>query len=242
MSKMPYPTNRFNSARNPKLATVLVGSELERFVVHESVLTHHSDFFRAALTGGFTEATEKMVKLKEEDSDIFEYSVHWLYYQRFPENDEFDNPELVKRFAYPEEDYPDIENAIKLYIFGEKYGIKELRKNSLDLLCRIMDNENSPLPANKTVKLAFRCLSHRDPLLRLLVDMFLVHGKEDSDELVEIYGYVPFLQAMWRRYIVYSNALGDGEEMLVELDPCNYHDHTSDGEMTACKKRREIED
>jgi hypothetical protein len=69
--------------------------------------------------------------------------------------------------------------------------------------------------------------------------MFIVYENGDPDDHEE-YDCMPFLQAMWRRYIVYRNAVENGEKKLVDLDPCNYHDHKSDGEMTACKKRRGV--
>ena len=49
------------------------------FVVREDLLTHYSEFFRAALTGGFKEAADKIVTLKDEDPDVFGVFVHWLY-------------------------------------------------------------------------------------------------------------------------------------------------------------------
>lgn len=37
-------------------------------------------FFRAALTGKFKEAKEKVVRLHDTDPEVFECVVHWLYY------------------------------------------------------------------------------------------------------------------------------------------------------------------
>lgn len=232
----PYPTNQSNSARNPKLATILVGEEQERFIVHESVLTHYSEFFRAALTGGFAEATEKTVKLEGEDAETFEFFVHWLYYQRFPDKDKCDNPGLVERFYYC--DYPNDDIAVKLYVFGDKYGIERLRWDSLDLLFRVMELENSLLPGNSTITYAFEHLNHQDPLCRLLVDLFPVYDKPDPEGFHQWYVCVPFLQAVWCRYISHCKALENGEENLYRLDLCNYHDHETGEERRACKKGR----
>ncbi|KAF2692218.1 hypothetical protein K458DRAFT_244869, partial [Lentithecium fluviatile CBS 122367] len=51
---------------------------------HEALITHHSKFFSAALTGHFEGACEKTVNLPEEDPLIFEFFVFWLYRERFP--------------------------------------------------------------------------------------------------------------------------------------------------------------
>lgn len=61
-----------------------MGPDHVRFVVPESLLVHYSKFFRAALTGNFSEAKDKTVKLEEDDPKMFELFVHWLYYQSFP--------------------------------------------------------------------------------------------------------------------------------------------------------------
>jgi len=38
-----------------------------------------SDFFSAALAGGFKESEAGVVKLPEQDVETFQYFVHWLY-------------------------------------------------------------------------------------------------------------------------------------------------------------------
>lgn len=62
--------------RDAKFATVLMGDEAARFVVHEELLTYHSSYFRAALKGGFAEAADGAVRLQEADSVLFEVFVH----------------------------------------------------------------------------------------------------------------------------------------------------------------------
>jgi hypothetical protein len=69
-------------------------------VIHESLLTTYSDFFRAALTGGFVEAEEKVVKLEEDRSQTFVFFVHWLYHQRLPDRSKGDADEIVKPWSF----------------------------------------------------------------------------------------------------------------------------------------------
>lgn len=78
-------------AADASFATIIIGKEEKKFVVHEHLLTHYSDFFRAALTGDFKEAEDKIVRLEEEDPTVFEFFVHWLYYQRFPDGSKEDD-------------------------------------------------------------------------------------------------------------------------------------------------------
>ncbi|KAF2449204.1 hypothetical protein P171DRAFT_480311 [Karstenula rhodostoma CBS 690.94] len=82
-SKPPLRSLPRISSASPIFATVFVGSSKARFVVHEELLAHYSEFFRAALQGGFAEAETKTITLDDVAPHTFELFVHWLYYQRF---------------------------------------------------------------------------------------------------------------------------------------------------------------
>lgn len=88
-----------------------------RFVVHSALLVHHSAFFRAALTGSFKEAGEKVVKLPHEQCTIVELFVHWLYYHDLPTRDAGDAKHLVQQRA---------DNLIQLHVFSDVYDVPEL--------------------------------------------------------------------------------------------------------------------
>lgn len=101
---------------------MLVGPDEVRFVVHEALLTHHSPFFRAALTGKFKEAEEKVVRLPEEQPSVVESFVYWVYHQRFPSKKWGDAVELIKTFA---------RYILELHIFSDKYDVPELGNETL---------------------------------------------------------------------------------------------------------------
>lgn len=61
------------------MVQILVGPDEKRFDVHKELLCSVSDFFSAALNGGFKEAATGVVKLPEQDTETFQYFVHWLY-------------------------------------------------------------------------------------------------------------------------------------------------------------------
>ncbi|KAI9878193.1 MAG: hypothetical protein M1830_001585 [Pleopsidium flavum] len=58
---------------------VYVGPKKTRFFIHKELLCDHSEFFRAALTGGFKEAHEGAVYLPEDELEVFAKLVEWLY-------------------------------------------------------------------------------------------------------------------------------------------------------------------
>lgn len=61
------------------MVSISVGPHEKKFDVHKELLCSVSDFFSAALNGGFKEAEAGAVKLPEQDPDTFQYFVHWLY-------------------------------------------------------------------------------------------------------------------------------------------------------------------
>jgi hypothetical protein len=63
-----------------------VGDPATTFEVHKSILTQHSEFFRAALDGNFREAKEKAIDLKEDVPEIFRILIVWLYTRKLAES------------------------------------------------------------------------------------------------------------------------------------------------------------
>ncbi|KAL8635283.1 MAG: hypothetical protein Q9226_009370, partial [Calogaya cf. arnoldii] len=55
------------------------GQETESWMIHRDLLTHHSPFFAAALSGSFKESTTNTVELIEDDPGAFALFVQWLY-------------------------------------------------------------------------------------------------------------------------------------------------------------------
>ena len=71
-----------------EVVQVLVGARGTSFTVHKGLLCSESDFFKAALTGGFSEAREGVVKLADEREDVFEIFITWLYSGKLVVEDE----------------------------------------------------------------------------------------------------------------------------------------------------------
>jgi BTB/POZ domain len=61
------------------MVLVKVGAKEVTFQLHKSILCDISTFFTAAFTGQFLEATENIVKMPEEDVEVFNLFVNWLY-------------------------------------------------------------------------------------------------------------------------------------------------------------------
>ena len=74
------------------------GDDKKFWHLPEKLLTSKSTFFTAALEGGFAEGLSKSVALPEEDPNLFENYVEWLYVG-FNENAEWDEDTLVDQWT-----------------------------------------------------------------------------------------------------------------------------------------------
>jgi hypothetical protein len=242
----------FNSGPKPSFATVLVGHSKDRFVVHENLLTHYSEFFRAALTGSFKEAEDKIVKLGNTHGFTFECFVHWLYTQRFPDASKGDDEELVDGWGSSDDPRKLIDSLIDMYIFGDRCMVPQLQRVALDHLYRHIQVHTTPVPEEDDIYNAFGHLRSDNPLCRLLVDVKLYYdhccdgssNPYSRDEKAEwpMNGEPDYpseyLLAFARRATEIYGGIRWGEKNLndFDLDLCNYHDHKTDEEKETCKQ------
>jgi hypothetical protein len=238
-----------SSAKNASFATVLVGPDAERFLVHESLLIHYSKFFRAALTGHFKEAKEKTVTLEYTKSNVFEFFVHWLYYQRFPDSTKGDNSELVEAWtsgAHAELGFHK-KYMIDLYIPGDRYEVPKLRNDAMSHTFHGFCRPRTGLPSENDIKYAFDQLLLTTPLCQYFVHLRANHdypklhnGHEwdihASDEWPHAYllGYARYTSIM-----VFLLRGGDTCEEILSLRLSDYHEHTSDEERSVCEDCQE---
>ncbi|KAF2872504.1 hypothetical protein BDV95DRAFT_606111 [Massariosphaeria phaeospora] len=235
-----------SSARSVKLATVLVGSPEERFVVQEEFLTIYSAFFRAALTGKFKEGEDKTVRLRDECPKTFEFFVHWLYYQRFPDRLRVEDRDLVDSWNRSTEGFPISWHLSKLYIFGDKYDTPGLCRDALDALfeCQYPHTPNRFLPNRDIARYVFDHLRNTDPLCRLFVDAKFYsdcnakyyHEQEEEDGSTWPQALV---FKVMRRYAELNVDSGMGLVRIAFVpDLCDYHGHLNDAERQTCKIQR----
>jgi hypothetical protein len=166
-----------------------------------NLLVHYSKFFRAALTGNFSEARNKTVKLEEDDPEVFELFVHWLYYQRFPDKSLGDDETILKIWIEPNRETAYTHFYIYLYLFGDKYDVPSLRSDTINELVRFMETEpDSCLTDPPAIRAAFTRLPQNSPMCRLLVDIYCYYGDPKIFNDPSAYDCVLFLQGIWHKY------------------------------------------
>ncbi|KZM20094.1 uncharacterized protein EKO05_0007522 [Ascochyta rabiei] len=220
------------SAQAARFATVLVGSDKKSFVVHQDLLTYHSRFFKAALTGNFKEAGDKTVTLKEEDPLIFEFFVHWLYHKGFPAKHNT-SVELLNDWER-ENDHGGAKtgNLIHLYILGDQYGVPELGLLALTELFQHMEEMETGLPNRLQIIHAFNSLPDGSALLLYLIDSHCHYSGGYFWDNENVHDFPSaFLIGILKRYSQYAQG---GRSSSEELNLCDYHDHKEDKEGSSC--------
>jgi hypothetical protein len=221
-------------AHNATFAKVVVGRKAQSFTVHLDLLTYHSPFFRAALTGSFKEAEKKLVTLSETYVETFELFVHWLYHQQFPTD--VDSPQLLALYHDDEDSSFQFEVLVRLYVFCDKYDVPGLKRQCLDALFDHL-TDAPELPHLNDVGIAFDNLDDKDPLRRMITDSYCYWSSGDCWEASRIQNLPSaFLAEVLSQYSEF--ALG-GRDWAGTPELCNYHAHATTEERVMCEERRE---
>ena len=116
-----------------------MGSEKVRFIVHEDRLCGCSSFFKAALDARWNEGTERIIELPEDDSQIVQLFVGWLYNEDFPKLPESDNSRHYRdRKGY-------LMEQVKALVFTDKYDIPRFKAKIVQKL-QIHSMDQHPAP------------------------------------------------------------------------------------------------
>lgn len=216
------------------------------FFVHKGLLCHYSDYFRAALNGPFVEAQQKIFELEDEEVHTFRRFVRWLYYRG-----SCSNFGMLKSSLFCTENALDAAevtapnfsiHGAKLWIFGDRRGVKLLQDDSINFLHQYVATKNYKIGppsieyicANTTAASALAkfiaeyCAMKeiRKPDL-LMADMELKH----SPELV-------FNMAMCMQFAIangkwFNLKTSNGfYEEWNKLDMCRFHTH---GKARVCE-------
>lgn len=166
---------------NDSLVYIHVGSvtdsdrQREVFTAHKNLLCGRSDYFKAALTGEFTEAREGRITLDDEDPDTFRRFWSWLYTGSF-----YRELETFVLWGW----------ALDLYIFAEKRFIPDLQNALMDALLDDSRDWIGCMSPEWEIPRVWPMVSEGSPLRAYLVDCFLEVGELDrefGENVVDLY-------------------------------------------------------
>lgn len=242
MAHQAPPTDAF---RSPTIE-VLVGPTEEAFYVHKILLVSRSPFFKAALTGGWKEAKDGIVRLPEADVQSFEWFVYYLYTGQlnlkaiedsaFESAVELEKKEAAKANPSPEVHIDDFTTAVMRQKLILTYGISEmlqcdiLQNLVMDAFIRSLSLEKHYLPDAGTVCLIFDSTQVHSPLRRLVVDSFVYKGHCDifgpKNFQLPVFPLEFIHQILRKCFADRFVALRPGEAPFLQQDICKiYHEH-----------------
>ena len=134
-----------------------VGPSKQRFSAHTSLLVRESDFFKAALSGAFEEASG-LVSLPEDTPETVAMFMTWLYTR------------LCQQEAVPGEigARASTSSLLHLYIFADAKQVKKLQCDIVDhLLPRSQEKSIGP----ENISLVFNNLPSNSPIRLLVIDV-----------------------------------------------------------------------
>ena len=137
--------------------TVEVGPEKQRFVVSTTLLINEYQYFRAALRGEFREAHVNLIYLEEEDPEIFDLYVRWLYTVDFHD------------VWLEMGDDKEIELCLKLCVLAERMISPDLQNRLVGMLCESPRDDEECF---RSFHLAWENTAPNSPLHTFLMDFF----------------------------------------------------------------------
>lgn len=128
------------------------------------LLCHVSTYFKAALKGGFEEAREKWVTLKDADPSAFELFVLWLYKGRLFKLDKFGEVNMV---------------VVKAWVLGDRLGASSFQDCIMKALLAKSRGQGL-LVKTETIRYIYDNTTAASPLRRATVDT-VVYVYEEID-------------------------------------------------------------
>ena len=140
-----------------------VGSGNAEKVWHlpEKLLKSTSTFFTAALEGGFAEAISGNITLPEEDPDIFEYFVEWLY------------------VGYDQEPAFEPDFSVSLWTLGDRLGCPLMQD---DAMCDLLQYYSMYYIEEVTLKQIYKGSAPGSKIRQFAVDQCLFDLNQNDNE------------------------------------------------------------
>ncbi|THV75312.1 hypothetical protein D6D28_01911 [Aureobasidium pullulans] len=183
------------------MATILVGPEKEKFVVHRALLCSKSVYFNKALFGSFKESETGIVKLEDVSSVLFRIFVTWIYEDKVRYTAAKYSYSVEKYLEYDSDEYEDDDSEdeeqgfdedapftwpcrilVKLHVFADRFDIRALRASMIDVLCERLDKKNTTLP-KKVCCYVWSHTSEHSSLRKFVVHRLAYHTSFNGDTL-----------------------------------------------------------
>ncbi|KAK3621337.1 hypothetical protein LTR56_022873 [Elasticomyces elasticus] len=209
--------------------TVLVGEEKNEFMLHASIATKHSKFFKAACNGGFREAQDKVTHLPEVSPATFRAYVQWIYSGTVVV---MDSEELRSDYKGDQTSERQM-RLMKLYVLADVLLDTLLRNKVIDEYLQCCRSAGGAGPV--TIGLVYEHTPAGSTMRKLLLDENAYNIRERTSWLEECRDQfnIDFLRDLVIA-ISKGHTKGSAENPWTS-QPCRYHEH--DDEFPRCNGR-----
>ncbi|KAH8643175.1 hypothetical protein IG631_00638 [Alternaria alternata] len=192
------------------------GVRTKNWVIPKALLSHHSEFFRAACDGPFKEGIENKITLHDCRPEVFEGYVHWLYFATLPVHKPLWNH---------------IYCISHFWILGDRLLVAEFKNAVLRDIHEAHYLYDIGVVAPQEVKCIWRHTSDESALRRWVLDFVSLDWKEHCDS----YGQLAWMDLFREIPDFGSNLLLRLGTKKVELKIEKYLEEvkTAHGELTA---------
>lgn len=156
-------------------------------MVHEGIITNHSKFFEATCGRPWKEATERIIRLPEEEPSNFETYMHWVYagivrpiaQEAFESALADDNNDCI-----PQCWLTLVGELAELYTIADRLDDRGLRNAIIDSI--LNDSDRSQLgPTVSAIQIAYSATAAGSMLRKLMVDYLLRSPDEHRKSWLE---------------------------------------------------------
>ncbi|KAE8449972.1 hypothetical protein EG329_007111 [Mollisiaceae sp. DMI_Dod_QoI] len=215
-----------------EIVDIFVGPQQKHFKVHKKLLCKKVPYFHKMFLGGFKEAIEHTARLPDDDPDVFDLFLDWLY------RGDLHPADMSKQ---PPASSP-VPKLIELYGFAEKICMNDLIDYTMTSIIT-RSRHDKVMPRLSSIKLAYQVTSPGSPLRSWISRCYLyslLNGSTTThaatlDGFSNAMSSSNDLQKDVLRLIYFGDAKTRASKAPVYENPCLYHMHGK-GEICPCGK------
>ncbi|KAJ4294609.1 hypothetical protein N0V90_008300 [Kalmusia sp. IMI 367209] len=212
------------------IIAIKVGPKQQTFLVHETLLAQHSDYFRKTIVNIPKGGKERKVAIPDIEPDIFTIFVNWLYSQHkdaISWSNTYSESKKDKQIAAPPTTEVDVD-LVKALVLGDRFAAWEFKKAINNYYVNVLIY-NRATPDYNAIAYAFTHFPWDHPITRLMIDTEAIYrdGEFEQDSRLP----TDFVNRRTKRA---QELRGDRGQ---ELRPCAYHEHSSDAEKRRCESQ-----
>ncbi|KAL6158920.1 hypothetical protein ACJQWK_03387 [Exserohilum turcicum] len=220
-------------ATGSSIVTLKVGPELKKFRVHKALLLKHSEYFRKALRGSWTEAKEGVVKIDDIEPAVVNIFVHWLYTQSLPKPCDYKEWSGFGGSAVTV-------NKLRAYIFADRFQIPSFGQAVHNNLVQELQDQSLAICEEYNLSLiteAYDGLPTESPILQLLVDTLCEKRKACAHQGPDDINKLPpaFLARVVRNML---HSQHHRQQKQVAMKYRCYYEHATEMSLRACNTRK----